>query len=157
MSTKNTLLALLVLLFIGVVGGLFIFLPKGTRPDTAAVGAIHTTPSGVPRAAYMLASSTLEVTHTVSNGVHIYAGSIPLSSDCEVLSSAITATGSNPVSVTLAITLLKPDVGCVSTSTTTVPTDFSASITRKDPKEKIVFGGITVNGENADFSIKESN
>lgn len=155
MSTKHTLAALLLVLLVGAIGGLIIFIPLHNS-SKVEIAATDTTPPGVPRATYISGSNPLVITHSITGSTHTYTGAVPLSSDCEVVSSSITTMGTQTLTAALELSLLKPD-DCIPTATTTVMGDFSASFTTKNAKQKIEFKGVTVNGKDVPVTIKESN
>lgn len=75
--------------------------------------------------------------------VYTYAGSVPLSSSCDQLSTGIAVHGSNPTHITILLTVTKPLVACVGTSGTN--THFSVSLSVKAGTQA-VFDNLMLNG-----------
>ena len=102
----------------------------------------------------VVAETTDEVLHirsSVTNNTVTYSGSVPLLGACDTVSAGISATGTNPLRVVLALSVVRPTIACEITEL--VSQEFSVSYSDANGIKKAELGAVTINGEPADYKV----
>lgn len=82
--------------------------------------------------------------------IHIFYGSLPMS-DCQVLASGISASGTSTVHVVLALQTLAPTAPCgPDLASTTAVQEFEAAFTTD---REAVLDGVTINSKPVEYTI----
>ena len=92
--------------------------------------------------------SPISITHTFSNGMEHYSGTLQLS-ECQDLQTGVTAAGVNPAHVKLLFTVTTPG-SCVSHTVTPAP--FAIAVSSKK-NGSTVLDSVLVNNAAAAFSV----
>ena len=136
----------LLLLFVGIFAfwwGIAVL----AQNDSPASAQINPSVAASDSAAYLPQNISgkvaLQVAHT--GDVYTYSGALPTPSACDSLGSGIAVQGSDPVHVTVVLTLMKPVVTCSGASSAGEMQPFSVSLSVK-PGAKALLDGVTVNG-----------
>ena len=136
---------------VGLLGALFVVMwvalifggpatPNAVTPGATLVVEAAYTPSG-----------PLEVVYAVDGMTNSYSGKITLPA-CNTLATGIVSSGSDPVTITLALRVITNDPACADASPVEQP--FSISFT-PGVKTEVTFGAVTLNGKPIDFTLIE--